>query len=374
MIKVCHLTSVHNAKDGRIFKKQCCSLAKAGYDVYLIAPAAHSEDINGVKIVGVPGVKKGRLYRMFFLTKAVYRKALEINADIYQIHDPELILYAAKLKKKGKIVVYDSHEDFPQQIKSKNYIPGLLRNILFYSYSYLEKKILRKMDAVISVSPNIVERLSRINPNTYQITNYPIVKEVYDPVQREDRVICFTGQISRLWMHENILSAINTLPDVRYVLAGPANEEYLEKLKKHEEWKRVDYRGEVKSEKVREILQHSKIGIALYDYSAELGYNIGTLGNTKLFEYMQAGLPIVCTDFILWKQVVKNGGCGICVNPRNINEISRAIIYLLEHQDQAREMGKKGQELVQERYNWKTQEKVLYELYRNLSKNDGLSN
>ena len=45
MIKVCHLTSVHNAKDGRIFKKQCCSLAKAGYDVYLIAPAAHSEDI-----------------------------------------------------------------------------------------------------------------------------------------------------------------------------------------------------------------------------------------------------------------------------------------------------------------------------------------
>ena len=162
--------------------------------------------------------------------------------------------------------------------------------------------------------------------------------------------------------------------DVRYVLAGPANEEYLENLKKHEEWKRVDYRGEVKSEKVREILQHSKIGIALYDYSAELGYNIGTLGNTKLFEYMQAGLPIVCTDFILWKQVVKNGGCGICVNPRNINEISRAIIYLLEHQDQAREMGKKGQELVQERYNWKTQEKVLYELYRNLSKNDGLSN
>ena len=106
--------------------------------------------------------------------------------------------------KKCKIVVYDSHEDFPQQIKSKNYIPGLLRNILFYSYSYLEKKILRKMDAVISVSPNIVERLSRINPNTYQITNYPIVKEVYDPVQREDRVICFTGQISRLWMHENI--------------------------------------------------------------------------------------------------------------------------------------------------------------------------
>ena len=62
------------------------------------------------------------------------------------------------------------------------------------------------------------------------------------------------------------------------------------------------------------------------------------------------------------------------MNPRNINEISRAIIYLLEHQDQAREMGKKGQELVQERYNWKTQEKVLYELYRNLSKNDGLSN
>lgn len=374
MKRICHLTSVHDSMDGRIFKKQCCSLAKAGYDVYLVAPNAHSENVDGVKILGVPIKKKGRIYRIFHLTKAVYRKALEINADIYQIHDPELILYAVRLKKKGKIVIYDSHEDFPQQIKSKNYIPALLRNILFYSYSYLEKKILRKMDAVISVSPNIVERLSRINPNTYQITNYPIVKEVYDPVQTEDRAICFTGQISRLWMHENILSAINTLPNLRYVLAGPVNEGYLEKLKKHEGWDCINYLGEVKPEKVKEILQHSKIGIALYDYSAELGYNIGTLGNTKLFEYMQAGLPIVCTDFILWKQVVENGGCGICVNPRNVTEISQAIIYLLEHQDQAREMGKKGHELVQGRYNWKTQEKVLYELYRNLSRNDGQLN
>ena len=84
--------------------------------------------------------------------------------------------------------------------------------------------------------------MSRINQNTYQITNYPIVKEVYDPVQREERVICFTGQISRLGMHEIILAAIYSLPDVRYVLAGPANDEYLEKLNKHEEWKRVDYR------------------------------------------------------------------------------------------------------------------------------------
>lgn len=366
-VKVCHLTSVHSANDGRIFKKQCTSLAKAGYDVYLIAPDAKSEEINQVKIIGVSSKNRGRFYRMFCLTKHIYKKALEVDADIYQIHDPELITYAAKLKRKGKKVIYDSHEDFPQQIKSKEYLPFIFRHILSYFVLKLEQTILSRLDAVISVSPNIVERLMKINTNTYQVTNYPIVHEVFEPIENDERKICFTGQISKLWMHENVLSAVNRLEDVTYLLAGPISDDFLEILKKHQGWKKIEYKGEVKSEKVKDILRQSKIGIALYDYSAELGYNVGTLGNTKLFEYMQAGLPIICTDFILWKQVVEDSGCGVCINPRNIDEISNAIQYLLDNPAVALEMGKKGQFLVQEKYNWKTQEKTLLELYDKIS-------
>ena len=38
--RICHFTSVHSATDGRIFEKECCSLAKAGYEVYFVAPNA----------------------------------------------------------------------------------------------------------------------------------------------------------------------------------------------------------------------------------------------------------------------------------------------------------------------------------------------
>lgn len=51
-----------------------------------------------------------RFKRMIQGVKSVYSVAININADIYQLHDPELLTVALKLKKHGKKVVFDSHE------------------------------------------------------------------------------------------------------------------------------------------------------------------------------------------------------------------------------------------------------------------------
>ena len=109
---ICHLTSVHPRYDTRIFIKQCVSLAKADYGVSLIvADGKGNEEKDGVKILDIGISRFGRAGRMTRTVIAVYKKALNMNADIYHFHDPELIPAGLLLKALGKKVIYDVHED-----------------------------------------------------------------------------------------------------------------------------------------------------------------------------------------------------------------------------------------------------------------------
>ncbi len=65
-IKVCHITSAHNSDDIRIFHKECASLAKAGYDTYLVAKGESREE-KGVHVVGVdpPPAADSKEWRYF---------------------------------------------------------------------------------------------------------------------------------------------------------------------------------------------------------------------------------------------------------------------------------------------------------------------
>ena len=137
MVKVCHMTSAHSPEDVRIFVKECSSLAEAGYDTYLIE-RGKSYEKNGVHIVGVGDFYGSRLQRMITLAKLVYEAAVKVDADIYQIHDPELLPYALKLKKRGKKVIFDSHEYYNDQLRKKPYLPGWASVIIASIYKVYE--------------------------------------------------------------------------------------------------------------------------------------------------------------------------------------------------------------------------------------------
>jgi glycosyltransferase involved in cell wall biosynthesis len=360
--KICHITSAHSRYDVRIFIKQCKSLSNKGYDVTLIVnDDKEDEIIDGVNIISTKYKPKNRIERFINSKNRIMAKAIEVDADVYQLHDPDLLPIGNKLISMDKKVIFDSHEDIPEQIKDKKWIPKIIRDVISKVYESYEKKSLTKYDGVISVTPHIVERLKQINPNTVMVTNYPIIDKDEEIKRNPEKAICFAGGISEQWRHSNIIKAIENIDGIKYIMAGAGSSEYFDQLKKLSAWKKVDYRGRIPHSEVKELYSQSIAGMALNNSTQAKGS--GTLGNTKLFEFMEAKLPVICTNYILWKEIIDEYNCGIYVNPDNIDEIKEAIEYIINNPEEARTMGENGRQAVIEKYNWGKQEKVLFELY-----------
>lgn len=360
--KVCHITSAHNRYDVRIFVKECVSLANNGYNVTLIVNDTNLDEIkDGVKIVSTKFKPKNRIERFLNSKKLLFNKAVEVDADIYHLHDPDLLPLGNKLKEMGKKVIFDSHENVPDQIMDKPWIPKRLRGTVSRVYSLYEGSSLKNYDAVISVTPHIVKRLLKINPNTVMVTNYPVIKSSDTINNKNSNNICFAGGVTEQYHHENIISAIESIHNVKYILAGNSTEEYLRRLKSLPGWSKVEYLGFIPHCQVEKMYGQSTIGMALH-YSNQAKIE-GTLGVIKLFEFMAAGLPVICTDYRLWKEIVEGNNCGICINPKNVGEITEAIRYILNNPEEAKKMGENGRKAVIKKYNWGTQEKVLLDLY-----------
>lgn len=361
-IKVCHITSAHNRDDARIFHKECVSLANYGYNVFLLVNDDEPDETKQrVRIVSTGLKPKSRKERFLDSKKKLLQKAIEINAEIYQLHDPDLLPLGNKLKKIGKKVIFDSHEDVPQQILDKYWIPKYLRNVISKTYEKYEKYSISKYDGVISVTPKVVKRLTNANPNTIMVTNYPIVDISKEVKRMPEIAICFVGGVTNQYHHAEIIKAMESIKGIRYILAGRASYDYLESLKSLSSWVRVDYRGVIPHSYVKDIYSKSIAGLAMH-YSNQAKIE-GTLGVNKIFEYMEAELPVICSNYRLWKEIVEGNKCGICVDPKNIKEIENAIRYIIDNPEEAKIMGENGRRAVIEKYNWGTQEKKLLSLY-----------
>lgn len=364
-MKICHLTSVHKSDDVRIFHKECCSLAKKGYDVFLVA-MGDSRVEKGVTVHGVGNAPVSRIKRALFFSKLVYKEGLKINADVYHLHDPELLRYVKKLKRHGKKVIFDSHENTLHQVEEKDWIPSIIRPLFGKIYKRIASRIMSRCSALISVSPEIVNELKSINPNTVMVTNYPVFKApeiiAKDPGQTK---ICFTGGISKQWNHDKICQSIKNLNNTFYHIYGSASDSVIAEMNQIS-GNKVVFHGKVSSDLARKGQQESNIGMAILSPSNNTNGMIGTLGNTKLFEYMGSGIPVICTDFVLWKEIIEGNKCGICVSPDSVDSIRRAIEYLSANQSVCEDMGRRGIETVKMHYCWESQEKVLIELYMSI--------
>lgn len=368
MKKVCHITSAHTRYDGRILRKQCVTLAKNGYDVSLIVnDNLEDEVIENVKIISTEFVPKNRLDRFVNSKKAIFKKTEQIGADIYQLHDPDLLPLIKNLKKTGAQVIFDSHENYPEQLSNKPYLPSFISRIIAKLYEKYEAGIIKHCTGVISVNEKIVERLKSINENVALLTNYPVAFNKEVDFENKERIVCFCGGVNPTYNHERILKAVSSVKNVKYELAGKATSEYLAKLKNTIGYENMNYHGQVSFERVQEIYNRSSVGLVIH-YSKDIQpLQFGGIGCIKLFEFMEAGLAIICSDYPVWKRIIEDNECGIAVNPASIDEIKDAIEYLINNKEKAIEMGKNARRAFLHKYNWQSQAKTLVDFYNRLN-------
>ena len=365
MTRVCHMSSVHPSDSTRIFHKECVSLAGNGYDTYFVACGESRED-KGVHVVGTGPRSKGRLGRMLRDSRRVYKAALALNADVYHFHDPELLPYGVKLVRKGYKVIWDSHENYMDLMAHKSYLPAPVRKVAASLFRSYYKRVLPRFSAVIVASVGSRDLLQKVVKKAVIITNYPIVDEKAAEAAKPDYTsgkVVFAGVISPQWSHKETIQALDACPGVKYVLLGKGEGAFFESLQELPGWANVDFRGRVPFTEVPGILRECAAGMAVLKPSYNTHGSLGTIGVTKLFEEMAAGLPVICTDFTLWREIIDKYHCGILCDPSDPASIAEAIRTVTNDPALAECMGNAGKQAVLQEYNWKTQEKELLRLY-----------
>ncbi len=366
MGRIVHLTSAHPRDDIRVFLKECRSLAARGHQVALVVADGRGDEVrDGITITDV-GRSSGRLDRMFKATRRVYRKALALDADLYHLHDPELLPVGLKLKRCGKKVVFDAHEDVPKQILGKHYLHPGVRSVMSWCFAHFEQYACKRFDGVVTATPYIRDKFLKINPRSVDINNFPMIGELENAVPWTDKAdeVCYVGSIAQIRGVKELVRAMESvITPVRLNLVGNFVEAQVEaEVRTYSGWIKVNALGVQDRPGVREVLGRSLAGlVTLYPVS-----NYLDALPIKMFEYMSAGIPVIASDFDLWRTIVQESQCGLCVNPMDPVAIACALDYLVSNRGKAEEMGRNGRLAVLARYNWAREEVKLIEFYDEL--------
>lgn len=369
MVKIVHLTSVHPVRDVRI-QKECQTLARAGYDVTLIAPGERDESEQQVQIQVVPK-PRNRVQRMVCTSWYVYKRARGAKADLYHIHDPELLIWAQLLRLTGAEVIYDMHENVPGAILFKSWLPLFVRTGISRVYRFLERFLVSGLTVVFAET--LYRDLYPWIKNSTTVLNMPLVDwliRIHEP-KYATPTLGYIGAVSPIRGSLVTLEVLHHLKQngrtVNYECIGPITSQHQREISlhiAHYGLEEVNVRGYMPSTEGWPIIARCHIGIAILKSTP----NSIVSYPTKMFEYMALGLPVIVSDFPLYRRVVEEEQCGLCVDPEDPVAIAKAVSWLLDHPDEARAMGARGRQAVLARYNWEAQARRLVTLYADLLK------
>lgn len=324
-----------------------------------------AEEDGNVLIIDTGLQPPGRLARMTLGSFRMWRAVRSLQPRLAHFHDPELIPLGLLLKCFGHRVVYDVHEDLPRQVLTKYWLPGFLRRPVSWIASAIEWLAARVLDSIVPATPKIAERFPPRKTTTIQ--NFPILDELVGgkviPYRERPAQFAYIGGLTRERGACEMVTASNYIQKNRLYLAGAFQPAGLQtELEALPGWQRVVFVGWANRIQVAEILGNARAGLVVLHPTQRYP----DAYPTKMFEYMSAGLPVIVSDFPLWRRIVDDAGCGLLVDPLDPQAIAGAMQWILDHPAEAEAMGRRGRHAVETDYNWDTEARKLVALYKKL--------
>ena len=355
MNRVVHVTTAHSPLDNRIFRKECTALSDAGFDVSLVAVAPRDHEVDGVQIVALRAFTS-RWRRMLLGPRNVWQALQRLQPDVVHVHDPELIPVAVLWRWRHRAaVVYDAHEELQLQVLGKPYLPRAVRPLIALAARLLEATADRHLDGIVAATPAIAGNYR--HAAVVLVQNYPWLRDypTVQPVDASSSDVAYVGVIAEARGALEMIRAVQSSQrQARLVLAGPvASATLLKQIEEASETTR--YLGQLSPAAIPAVLADTRLGLCVLHPLP----NYLEAQATKLFEYMAAGRPFIASDFPFWRSLLEPHGCGLFVDPLNVEALTLAIDTLLGDEDLTLRMGERGRAAVIEHFCFEVEAKKL---------------
>ena len=374
-MRICHITTF-KLKDARIYYRMCYGLAEQGLHAVLVAPEAPGEDLVVQCSAWNRRLARSSRFRRIGLA---LRAALAEHADVYHIHEQELIPVALALKilRPSAAVVFDAREDYPALMRVKYWVPKPLRPLLALTAHAANRVASLCLDGIVAADPDVENDFQLLGAKrTCVYYNFPTLS-LFAPACRVPSAtradLVYVGGMSDRTGIFVLLDALALLaqegirPTVR--LAGYTDGIEGQKTIRHGIDLRgltaqVELRGTLPYEEVPAWIRSGRIGLVPLLPLPKFMKNI----TTKTFEYWACGLPVIASNLPPIRPFFTDGYNGILFEPGSAPDLARAIRLLLAAPAQGEAMGRNGQQQVCETWNNSSQTAGLLSFYKQLGK------
>jgi glycosyltransferase involved in cell wall biosynthesis len=357
-------------------EKEARFLSEQGHQVTVIGvdktgKLPKSEKRDGYTILRVPSTKK-IFFKYFEFWKNVRKMIGKQQFDIIHFHDLNVLPLAGKLSRNSKIMIYDSHENFPEQM-SETF--GFLA---LWAYTWLERFYIKKVHGIVTAGETYSDNLQRkYGVQSAWIANYPSKTDIEKAHKieipkdlkktKKFRIVHFGVMYSNLG-YDKTVEAVEIVrgkmpsSDIEFLVMGSGAAYEPMKIDIHER-NLGDYfilTGWMDYKEALSIMRSGDIGLILF----QPGKNNFLRMPNRLYEYCSAGVPFIGSNFEgLQKAIVGFEDIGILIDATSPKEIANAILSLYDNKIKLDKMKKRAKEAYKIQFNWESEVVKLLDKY-----------